>query len=341
MAKGEIFRLEPNSQSGIFHSYIGNADYELMKIFNLDISSTPKSLPRTGYILSFTSTFFAACATVLGKWSLEYISPLLMSTLMFSVATVIMSAAFVPFRGIRNVFCLSREGWLWLLLFTGSSLIAIWCFWAGVQKMDPSLAAFLSRSEVLIAVLLGIIFLGERFNRRETFGAVLSILGIVIMRLTLRVEYSTGFWLVLIGAFFFGLTEFFSKKTVKHVEPIVAVYLRNMIMSIMYWIILMSAEPDFGGLNRVWIVVVVLSICGPILSRVVYMMALARLELSKVAVISQTRPVFVILLAFGVLSQLPTFREIIGGLFLTSGCLIMAFSRQRQKKEVSALRSMQ
>ncbi len=310
-----------------------------MKIFNLDLSSTPKSSPRAGYILSFTSTFFAACATVLGKWALEYISPLLMSALMFSIATVITSTAYVPFRGIRKVFCLSREGWFWLLMFTTSSLIAIWCFWAGVQKIDPSLAAFLSRSEVLIAILLGMIFLGERFNRRETFGAILSIMGIVIMRLTLRVEYSTGFWLVLIGAFFFGLTEFFSKKTVKYVEPIVAVYLRNMIMSIMYWIILVSAKPDFGELNQVWIGVVALAITGPILSRVVYMMALARLDLSKVAVISQTRPVFVILLAYGALSQIPTFREIIGGLFLVFGCLIMAFSRQKQKKEVSALRS--
>lgn len=339
--EGIIFCLEPNYQIGILLNYSRNADCELMKIFNLDISSTPKSSPRVGYILSFASTFFAACATVLGKWTLEYISPLLMSALMFSIATVIMSAAYVPFRGLRKVFCLSRKGWLWLLLFATSSLIAIWCFWAGIQKMDPSLAAFLSRSEVLIAILLGIIFLGERFNRRETFAAILSILGIVIMRLTLRMEYSTGFWLVLIGAFFFGLTEFFSKKTVKHVEPVVAVYLRNMIMSVMYWIILLTVEPDYGELNQVWIGVVALAIVGPILSRVVYMMALARLDLSKVAVISQTRPVFVILIAFSVLSQLPTFREIIGGLFLVMGCLIMAVTRQKYKKEISPLQSIQ
>jgi drug/metabolite transporter (DMT)-like permease len=121
----------------------------------------------------------------------------------------------------------------------------------------------------------------------------------------------------------------------------VAVYLRNMIMSIMYWVILVSTELDFDGLNRVWIGVVALAISGPILSRVVYMMALARLDLSKVAVISQTRPVFVILLAFGLLSQLPTFREIIGGLFLVFGCLIMAFSRQKQKKGISPLSSLQ
>lgn len=252
-----------------------------------------------------------------------------------------MSITFVPFRGIRKVLCHTRQGWIWLLLFTISSLIAIWCFWAGVKNMDPSLAAFLNRSETLIAIFMGIIFLGERFNKRETLGAILSILGIVIMRLTLRAEYTTGFWLVLLGSFFFGLTEFFSKKTVKHIEPIVAVYLRNMIMSVMFWVILFSSKPDFAGLDQVWLGILALGILGPILSRMIYMMALARLELSKVAVISQTQPLFVILIAFTVLNQLPTFREIIGGLFLASGCLIMALTRQRHKKTASPLRPIQ
>ena len=300
-----------------------------MKFFRLDMSSTPDSTPATGYSLAITSSFFAACATVTGKWSLQSISALMLSALIFSIASILMGILYLPFNhNLAKFKTIPRKGWIYLSAFSVSSLVAIWFFWAGVKQIDPSLAAFINRIEVLIAILLGIFFLKERLTKQETFGALLSILGIIIMRLSLRAEYSQGFWLVLAGSFFFGMTEFFSKKTVKYVPPIIAVYLRNLFMSIVYWIILTAGEVSFAGLDKVWIGVLALGIFGPILSRMVYMMALARLELTKVAVISQTSPIFVIIISFSLLGQLPTFREIIGGLLLTSGCLIMVFYRQ-------------
>jgi uncharacterized membrane protein len=286
-------------------------------------------LRRAGYTFSTISTFGAGVATVVGKWNLEAITPLLMNSLIFTVATVVLTIGFVPFRGFRPIFGLNRRGWLWVSLFTGSSWLAIWAFWAGVQKMDPSLAAFLNRSEVPIAIMLGIIFLKERFTPMETVGAILSIAGIIIMRLTIRVEYSEGFWLVLIGSFFFGLTEFVSKIAVRYVDPTTLAYIRNMFLAGGYWLVFFSSGDDFGGLRTVWPGVLALGFIGPILSRLSYLQALKRLELSRVAVISQSQPVFVILIALSVFGQLPTFREFVGGICLTIGCMLMIVSRPR------------
>jgi drug/metabolite transporter (DMT)-like permease len=283
----------------------------------------------TGYALAIGSSISAGTGTVIGKWNLEAISPLLMNTLIFSIASLALTATLLPLKGIKTVFTLTRQGWFWLGLFTASSLLAVWAFWAGVQQMDPSLAAFLNRTEVLIAIFLAIIFLKERFSRMETIGAVLSIAGLVIMRLTLRIEYSTGFWLVLLGALFFGITEFVSKIAVRHVEPTILAYIRNMFMAAGYWVIFLAAGQGFDGLEKVWPGVVALGLIAPIFSRLLYLFALKKIELSKVAVISQSQPVFVILIALLALGQLPTFREIIGGLFLTMGCLIMIISRQK------------
>jgi len=225
------------------------------------------------------------------------------------------------------MFRFSRKGWIWLSLFTTSSWLAIWAFWAGVQKIDPSLAAFINRAEVPIAIVLGIVFLKERFTKVEVLGLVLALLGIVIMHLTLRMEYTTGFWLVLLGALFFGITEFVSKIAVRYVEPMVLAYLRNMFMAGMYWIAFSLSGEGFSGLGAVWPGVIALGFAGPILSRMMYLMALRRLELSRVAVISQSQPVFVIIISLLVFSQLPTFREIVGGIFLVSGCLLMIVAR--------------
>ena len=307
-----------------------------MKLFRLDLSSAPESTPATGFTLAITSSFFSACTTVLGKWTLHSISALLLSAMIFSIASLIIGLAYLPFDGnIKKLRKIPRKGWIYLGAFSVSSLAAIWFFWAGVKNIDPSLASFINRIEVLVAIMLGIIFLRERLTRGETLGAVLSIVGIVIMRLSLRLEYSYGFWLVLIGSVFFGITEFFSKKTVAYVPPILAVYMRNLFMSIVYWIILTTGDYSFEGLGQVWIGVLALAIFGPILSRMIYMMALARLELSKVAVISQTSPIFVVILSVVVLTQIPSLREIVGGILITAGCLIMVFFRQTHKNKNS------
>jgi len=287
------------------------------------VSSASDRSHRAGILCALTSSLGAGLATVVGKWNLEAVSPLLLSCMIFTTSTVVLSVGYLPFRGLGRVFRLTRRGWFWMIMFTISSWVAILSFWAGVQRMDPSLAAFLNRAEVPIAILLGIIFLKERFTSRETLGALLSIAGIVIMKLTLRFEYSTGFWLVLLGSLFFGITEFISKIAVRHVEPIALVYVRGLFLAVAYWAVLLGGGHSLEGLDRVWVGIIALGILGPIVSRMMYLLALKRLELSKVAVISQSQPIFVIVTALLVLGQLPTLREMTGGLFVLAGCVLM------------------
>jgi len=289
---------------------------------------------RVGYWTAVASTAGSATGTVIGKWNLDSISPLLMNALIFTVPTVFLTAWLLPAGRWRRALAISRRGWLWLGLFTLSSWVALLAFWAGVQKMDPTLAAFLNRSEMLVAILLSMVFLKERFNRIELAGALLSIVGIIIMRMTLRVEYSTGFWLVLTGSLFFGITEFVSKIAVRYVDPTVLTYIRGAFLALGYWLVFGVRGDDFKGLNNVWIGVIALGLVGPLFARILYLRALARLDLSKVAVISQGQPVVVIIIALLALGQLPTMREVYGGIFLIAGCLVMILGRKKRPRLV-------
>nr|HPI33732.1 DMT family transporter [candidate division Zixibacteria bacterium] len=284
---------------------------------------------RTGYLLALISAVGGGAATATGKWNLVHLSPLAMNALIFSLATVMLSAWVLPGYGPARVFRQTRRAWFWILLFSLSSWFAVLLVWAGVQKMDPSLASFLNRSEVLVAIALGILFLGERLSRIETLGVLLSLAGIALMRLTLRGEYSVGFGLVLLGSIGFGLTEFISKHAVRHVDPLILTYIRNGLLALGYWAVLFAAGGDLAGLAQVWPGVIALALFGPLVSRLFYLQALARLELTKVAVISQSQPVVVMLIALALLHQLPTAREALGGLLLLIGCVIMAAAHRR------------
>lgn len=283
----------------------------------------------SGYVLVFTSSIASGISIVIGKWILATISPILMSAIIFTVASALMGGFLLPLRGSRNVFTLTRQGWFWLVVFSVGSWLAIWAYWAGVQRMDPSLAAFLNRSEVLVAIMLGFVILRERFTRLELIGVLLSVAGTVIMRITLRVEYTSGFWLVLIGSLLFGVMEFVSKIAVRHVEPLILTFIRNSVVALLFWVTVSVVGVGFDGLGEVWLGVITLSIMAPIMARTLYLLALKRLELSKVAVISQSQPIFVLLISLFVLGQLPMFKEAFGGIFIVAGCLMLVLSRNR------------
>ena len=285
----------------------------------------------SGWALALISSVGTGVATVLGKWNLESMNPLAMTCLIFTVATVALSITHLPRHGFKAIFSQSRIAWLWIILFGLTSWLGIWAFWAGVQLMDPSLAAFLNRSQVLVAIGLGILLLKERFAGSELAGAILALGGIVVMRFTLRAEYSEGFWLVLIGALLTGVTELVSKLAIRHVPPVTLGYLRNGIMALLYWLSMPFIGFEFTGLSQVWYGVIALGLVGPIWSRMAYLMALERMDLSKVAVITQTQPVFVLLIALIVLGQIPTLREATGGVLLIAGCILMIVARYREK----------
>lgn len=291
------------------------------------MNSSARNPSMTGYIYAVTAAFGAGLAYVIGKWNLQEISALLLSCCIFTVATIALTVFWLPFRGLQRTFVHSLTSWFWVAMFSVTSWLAIWFMWAGVARMDPSLASFLTRAEVPFVIFLGVLLLKEKFSRLEIWGGLLSIAGIVIMRLTLRFEYSSGFWFVLAGAFFFGLTEFVSKIAIRYIEPITLAYLRNLLMAGAYWAVFAGSGQSLDGLDKVWPGVIALGLIGPILSRMMYLLALKHMDLSKAAIISQTQPVFVMILAALAWHQLPTLRETTGGVCLVIGCILMILAR--------------
>ncbi len=284
-----------------------------------------------GYLFAILSAFMAGILIVSGKWVLDTISPLALSALIFPIGSVVLAAAMLPRQRYKRIFALDRRAWGWTMLFSTLAFIGIWTYWVGIKMMDPTLASFLNRSETLVTIALGIVVLGERFTKKEGWGAVLVLLGIVVMKITFRGEYSTGFWMVLFSAVFFGTAEFVAKIAVRYVDPLTLSLLRNIATSIMFGIAVLLTGTSFDGAGSVWWGVLIVAVAGPILTRPMYLYALKSLALSKVALIQQSQPVFVALLALLILQQTPAPREIIGGLFVIGGCLFVIIARKKRK----------
>jgi O-acetylserine/cysteine efflux transporter len=285
--------------------------------------------PSMGYLYASVSAMMASILIVSGKFTLYAISPLALSALVFPMGAIVLGLAMLPRKRWKRIQAMDARAWWWTVAFSVLAFVAIWTYWIGLSMMDPTLASFVNRSETLVTISLGIVILGERFTRREGLGTFLVLTGVVVMKLTFRAEYSAGFWVVLFSAVCFGTAEFIAKIAVRYVDPLTLSFLRNVISSVLFLIAVAFVGTSFEGAGSVWWAILIIAFAGPILTRPIYLFALKYLEVSKVALINQSQPVFVAILALVVLSQTPAPREIIGGLFVIGGCLLIIVSRKK------------
>ena len=68
-----------------------------------------------------------------------------------------------------------------IILVLGPTLVAFAAYTAALKKLPVSTAAVIATSEVPMAALFGIIFLGETLGRWQLFGSTLVVLGVILV----------------------------------------------------------------------------------------------------------------------------------------------------------------
>jgi drug/metabolite transporter (DMT)-like permease len=215
------------------------------------------------------------------------------------------------------------------------SFVAIWSFWAGIDRLHPAVAGFLGRSETLVSIALGVVLLGERFRPTEGVGAAVAIGGIVVMKVPAALEANvgegTGHWLVMLGAASFGAAEAISKIAARRTRPETFVFWRNLVLVPVFGIAVLIG----GGLERptgtVLLSAAAVALLAPTLARLTYMHALRAIDLAKAAVVNQLQPVFTLLLALAAYRTVPRPLEALGGALILTGVVLLAWTAGRDR----------
>lgn len=259
----------------------------------------------------------------LGKVVLEEITPVHMIGLIFSVSVLPLagwSIANGEWRQFRNC---TRRDWLYIIAFSLTSIAALLAMWTGIEHLDPTVASFIGRLQTLVAVFLGILFLRERFHLSEFVGGLIVIVGIVIIRISFDVSLSLWFWVMVVSAFFFGVTEVYAKLSVRSLAPVPLNLVRNGIIAIFFLVWTWFSEASIFNLGRLWPYIIALSLGGPVGSRLCFLFALKYIDVSKAVLVNQMQPLFVSAIAFTFIGTIPTLQEWIGGVLVLGGCVVL------------------
>jgi bacterial/archaeal transporter family protein len=133
------------------------------------------------FIWALLSALFAAFTAILAKVGVADVNPNLATAIRTTVILVITWALAFATSGKADWSALTHRAWIFLTasgVMTGLSWL---CYFRALKLGDVHKVAPVDKLSVAIAIILAVIFLGERVKTQEAIGAALIVLGVVVM----------------------------------------------------------------------------------------------------------------------------------------------------------------
>src|SRR5271155_5656448 len=133
------------------------------------------------FVWALLSALFAALTAILAKVGVTDVNPNLATAIRTTVILVITWGLAIATSGKADWTALTSRAWIFLAasgLMTGFSWL---CYFRALKLGDVSKVAPVDKLSVAIAILLAVIFLGEKIKTQEAIGAALIVLGVVVM----------------------------------------------------------------------------------------------------------------------------------------------------------------
>jgi len=210
------------------------------------------------------------------------------------------------------------------LLISLAGLLGNYSICQALNRASPTMLILLSRSEIIIAMLLSWLFLKEIITARVWLAVVVIIAGIIVMKLnTLSFElneWSAIIWAIT-AASSFAVMQVLAKSIIHEINPQVLNVSRLALALVFLWS-LEEVRSRVAVLEfSEWQWLALAAFCGPFVGRVSYTYALRYLTISKTVIIGSFSPVATLIFELLVFGTLINAYEAVGGTIMLAGIL--------------------
>ncbi len=214
--------------------------------------------------------------------------------------------------------------WGITLLISLAGLLGNYSICQALNRASPTMLVLLSRSEIIIAMLLSWLFLKEVITSRAWLAVVVIIAGIIVMKLnTLSFElneWSAIIWAIT-AAFSFAVMQVLAKSIIHEINPQVLNVSRLALALVILWS-LEEVRSRVAVLEFTeWQWLALAAFCGPFVGRVSYTYALRYFTISKTVIIGSFSPVATLIFELLVFGTLINVYEAVGGTIILAGIL--------------------
>lgn len=304
-----------------------------MKDFFPNIHPTVK-----GIVLAFLATLGMANVYVFSKAALLEVNFYQFQFYWFGFALVWILPYLFATRIIKKIPSLSKGSFITLAIIGILELGAASMLFLSIQLAEnPTTISFLSNLTPIFVTMLGIRFLGERFNFVEAVGIILTIAGVILITYTrdttIAEFFGAGSGWILVSSVFSSISIVTAKSRIKDIHPGILTLNRVVFLFVVALIAMLIRQESFTISGRATVNMAIGSLLGPFLTGLAQYSSLRYIEASRTMIIQSTRSLFVLVGSMIYLSILPQMLQLIGGLITIVGVVIMTWGKMRQNKK--------
>lgn len=283
--------------------------------------------PLRGYFFIVGTAFFTAISYVFGKSVDKNLNPETVTLFWFSGAAFFSMLTAIMIPSQRSELRHVRK---YMTIFVMSSVVtaigsALWII--SLRTIGPPLTSFLMKFQTLFSLFLGMVFLGERLNRWETVGIILTIAGGLIVAYQREVSLILGTLVALLAAFFYSLLSFLVKRFAQHLNMFAVANLRSLGVAVVLFVYLISTGRfQMPGLRDLTFMVLG-GVTGAYIAKASQFESIKLIGVSQSTAVMSLESLFVVIFSYFIFNDLPSTIKLIGGIGTIIGVVFLVIFR--------------
>jgi bacterial/archaeal transporter family protein len=127
------------------------------------------------------SALFAGSTAVLAKIGVTGLNSNVATAIRTAVVLLLATAISVVTHRPSDLASIAFRGWFFLAVSGVATGLSWLCYFRALQLAEVAKVAPIDKLSVVVALILSMVFLGETLTLRETFGALLIVIGAIVI----------------------------------------------------------------------------------------------------------------------------------------------------------------
>lgn len=260
----------------------------------------------------------------------NYLPPVPAALFVLGFATL-ETAVFLLWRRKIQLGILRQHIWFFAaigLLVAGATSLSF----TSVRYVDAGTASMLAQTSTLFALAFGLFWLREKLHRVELLGAGVALLGIFVISFQPGDVLRLGSLLVLASAFLYALHAAVVKRYGQAMDFANFFLFRvgSTSFFLLLFVLAQGQESWQWPSGVAWLVLLLVGTVDVVCSRVLYYLALRRLQMSHHAIVLTLSPAIAILWSLLLFGEAPTWQGFLGGTAVLLGVMIVTWWQRRR-----------
>lgn len=271
-----------------------------------------------GEILLVVTAIIWGSGFVASAVSLEYYTPYQILAGRFLIGAILLSALFYKKLKKMNKSAVMKGVVLGLFLYLAFALQTV-----GLQYTTPSKNAFLTAVNVVIVPFIGFFLYKRKMDMYDLGGAILAVIGVAVLSLKFSSEINIGDLLTLCCAVGFAFHIFYTAKFVQTEDPVVLTIVQMITAAVIGWlVVLFRGEASFSVETEGILNLLYLGVFSTTAAYLMQTVAQKYISETKAAIILSTESFWGMAFSVMILSEVMTFKMILGAILILLAIVI-------------------